>query len=116
MTILEVIFLILGGMPFFDSLLNSFGTSGTGGFAIKNASIAAYNNAYYDGVITIFIILFGINFNIFYLMAIRKFKEAFKGEEMRWYLLIIAASVGLIRINITSMYHSLKHLDLLHSR
>ena len=106
MTILQVILLMLGGMSFFDSLLNSFGTAGTGGFAIKNASIAYYNNAYYDGVITVFMILFGINFNVFYLMAIRKFKEAFKCEEMRWYLLIIAVSVGLITINITSMYHS----------
>lgn len=106
MTILQVILLMLGGMSFFDSLLNTFGTAGTGGFAIKNASIAYYNNAYYDGVITVFMILFGINFNIFYLMAIRKFKEAFKCEEMRWYLLIIAVSVGLITINITSMYHS----------
>lgn len=107
MTILEVIFLMFGGMPFFDSLLNSFGTAGTGGFAIKNASIAAYNNAYYDGVITVFMILFGINFNVFYLMAIKKFKEAFKCEEMRWYLLIIAASVVMITINISSMYHSI---------
>ena len=106
MTILQVILLMLGGMSFFDSLLNSFGTAGTGGFAIKNASIAYYNNAYFDGVITVFMILFGINFNVFYLMAIRKFKEAFKCEEMRWYLLIIAVSVGLITINITSMYHS----------
>ena len=106
MTILQVILLMLGGMSFFDSLLNTFGTAGTGGFAIKNASIAYYNNAYYDGVITVFMILFGINFNVFYLMAIRKFKEAFKCEEMRWYLLIIAVSVGLITINITSMYHS----------
>ena len=106
MTILQVILLMLGGMSLFDSLLNSFGTAGTGGFAIKNASIAYYNNAYYDGVITVFMILFGINFNVFYLMAIRKFKEAFKCEEMRWYLLIIAVSVGLITINITSMYHS----------
>lgn len=107
MTALEVIFLMLGGMPFFDSLLNSFGTAGTGGFAIKNASIAAYNNAYYDGVITVFMILFGINFNVFYLIAIKKFKEAFKCEEMRWYLLIIAIAVGIITINISSMYHSI---------
>ena len=106
MTILQVILLMLGGMSFFDSLLNTFGTAGTGGFAIKNASIAYYNNAYFDGIITVFMILFGINFNVFYLMAIRKFKEAFKCEEMRWYLLIIAVSVGLITINITSMYHS----------
>ena len=106
MTILQVVLLMLGGMPFFDSLLNTFGTAGTGGFAIKNASIAAYNNAYFDGVITVFMILFGINFNVFYLIAIKKFKEAFKCEEMRWYLVIIALSIGLITINITSMYHS----------
>ena len=106
MTILEVILLMLGGMPFFDSLLNSFGTAGTGGFAIKNASIAAYHSAYFDGVITVFMILFGINFNVFYLMAIKKFKEAFHCEEMRWYLFIIASAIVLITLNISSMYSS----------
>ena len=64
LTLLEVVFLLAGGMPLFDSLVNTFGTAGTGGFAIKNASIGFYNSAYVDGVITVFMLLFGINFNL----------------------------------------------------
>lgn len=105
-TILEVIFLLAGGMPFFDALLNSFGTAGTGGFAIKNASIAAYNSAYVDWVITIFMILFGINFNIIYLVMLRKFKLAFHNEEVRWYFIIIIVATLLISWNILPMYSS----------
>lgn len=107
LTILEVILLMLGGMPFFDSLLNSFGTAGTGGFAIKNASIAYYNSAYCDGIITFFMILFGINFNLIYFVAIKKFKAAFKSEELRWYLIIIFASAIAISFNILPLYHSI---------
>ena len=66
LTLVETVLLLFGGMPLFDSLLNSFGTAGTGGFAIKNASIAAYDSVYVDTVITIFMILFGINFNLIY--------------------------------------------------
>lgn len=77
LTVIEIILLLLGGMPVFDSILNAFGTAGTGGFAIKNASIAAYHNAYYDVVITIFMILFGINFNLFYFILIGKVKDGF---------------------------------------
>lgn len=107
LTILEVILLMLGGMPFFDSLLNSFVTAGTGGFAIKNASIAYYNSAYCDGIITFFMILFGINFNLIYFVAIKKFKAAFKSEELRWYLIIIFASAIAISFNILPLYHSI---------
>lgn len=107
LTILEVILLMLGGMPFFDSLLNSFGTAGTGGFAIKNASIAYYNSAYCDGIITFFMILFGINFNLIYFVTIKKFKAAFKSEELRWYLIIIFASAIAISFNILPLYHSI---------
>lgn len=107
LTILEVILLMLGGMPFFDSLLNSFGTAGTGGFAIKNASIAYYNSAYCDGIITFFMILFGINFNLIYFVVIKKFKAAFKSEELRWYLIIIFASAIAISFNILPLYHSI---------
>ena len=107
LTIIEVVLLMLGGMPFFDSLLNSFGTAGTGGFAIKNASIAAYNSAYVDAVITIFMIIFGINFNIIYFMVIKKFAVAFKSEEVRWYLFIIAAATIAITLNIVHLYPSL---------
>ena len=72
LTVIEIVLLLFGGMPLFDSILNAFGTAGTGGFAIKNASIAAYHSAYFDVVITIFMILFGINFNLFYFILIGK--------------------------------------------
>ena len=70
LTILEILLLLIGKMPLFDALVNTFGTAGTGGFAIKNTSIAYYNNAYYDAVITIFMLLFGVNFNLYYFMSV----------------------------------------------
>ena len=107
LTVIEVILLMLGGMPLFDSLLNSFGTAGTGGFAIKNASIAFYQSAYCDGIITLFMILFGINFNLIYFIAIKKFKAAFKSEELRWYIIIILSCAIAISFNILPLYHSI---------
>lgn len=107
MTILEVIFLMVGGMPFFDSLLNAFGTAGTGGFAIKNASIAYYNSAYFDGVITVFMILFGINFNLIYFIVIGKIASVLRSEELKWYLGIILTAAITITVNISSMYSSI---------
>lgn len=76
--IIEVVLLVLGGMPLFDSLCNSFGTVGTGGFAILNTSIGQYNNVYYEMVITVFMLLFGINFNMYYFLLIKDFKQVFK--------------------------------------
>lgn len=99
MTIIEIIFLVCGKMPVFDSIVNSFATAGTGGFATKNASIGYYNN-YCQIVIGIFMILFGVNFNIFYLLMIGNFKQAIKSEELRWYLGIIFASIIAITLNI----------------
>lgn len=107
MTLIEVVLLLLGGMPLFDSLLNAFGTAGTGGFAIKSASIAFYNSAYVDGVITVFMILFGINFNIIYFIVIGKYMIAFRSEEVKWYLIIIGVAIASISINILPIYHSI---------
>lgn len=107
LTLLEVIFLMAGGMSFFDSLLNSFATAGTGGFAIKNSSIAFYNNAYFDMVMTVFMIWFGINFNLIYFILIKKISTVFKSEELRWYLGIIICATMLITLNIMHMYPSL---------
>jgi len=107
LTIVEVVLLMLGGMPFFDSLLNSFGTAGTGGFAIKNASIGFYDSAYFDGVITVFMILFGINFNLIYFVFIKKFATAFRSEELKWYLGIITCAIIAITFNIMHMYPSI---------
>lgn len=107
LTILQVIFLVAGKMPLFDSILTSFSTAGTGGFSNKNNSIAYYDSAYVDGVVTVFMILFGINFNLFYLALLKKFKRIFKSEELRTYIAIIAVSTLLITFNIRGMYPSL---------
>lgn len=106
LTILQVLFLVAGKMPLFDSILTSFSTAGTGGFSNRNNSIAYYDSAYVDGVVTIFMILFGINFNLFYLALLKKFKRIFKSEELRTYIAIIAISTLLITFNIRGMYPS----------
>ena len=105
LTIIMVILLLLGKMPLFDALCNTFGTAGTGGFAIKNTSIGWYNNTYYEVIITIFMILFGVNFNMYYFLVIRDFKSVVRNEELRSYLGIIVFSTLCITINILSMYH-----------
>ena len=105
MTVVEVVILLFGGMPLFDSLTVAFGTAGTGGFAIKNSSMGGYS-PFLQNVVTVFMILFGINFNIYFLILIRKFDQAFKSEELRCYLLIIAAATGIITLNTLYMYDS----------
>lgn len=95
MTIVEIVLLLLGGMPFFDSLTLSFGTAGTGGFGIKNDSIASYT-VYQQSIITIFMILFGVNFNVYFLILMKKFRQAGENEEVRAYLLVILVSVLII--------------------
>lgn len=106
-TIAEIIALLCCDMPFFDSITTAFSTAGTGGFAIKNASIAAYNNIGAEMVITIFMALFGINFNLFYLLLIRQFKRAFKSEEMWTYLIIIFVCFAVITVDIYPIVDSL---------
>lgn len=95
MTVLQVIFLLFGKMPFFEALTISFGTAGTGGFGIKNSSLADYS-PYIQWVVTIFMILFGINFNVYYLILFRKFRKAFSMEEVRTYLIIIGVAITII--------------------
>lgn len=102
-TAAEVIFLLAGGIPLFDALTTTFGTAGTGGFGIKNDSIAGYSN-YIQVVVTVFMILFGVNFNLYYLIYKKKFKEIRYCTEVFAYLGIIAVSVTLITLNIHGMY------------
>lgn len=106
LTLIQIVLLALGGMPIFDSVLNSFATAGTGGFAMSDSGIAGYNSAYIDGVITVFMILFGINFNLIYFFLIGKIAPVLKSEELRGYLGIIAVSTILITINISTQYSS----------
>ncbi len=100
LTLVQIALLVAGGMPLFDSILNTFGTAGTGGFAIKNKSIGFYNSAYVDYVIGIFMILFGINFNAYFLLYTRRIKDFLRSEEPRVYLGIISAAVVVITFNI----------------
>ncbi len=104
LTLAEVIFLLAGGMDLYDSIIHSFSTAGTGGFNNRNNSVAFYDSAYIDGVITVFMLLFGINFNMYYLLLLKKVKDVFKNEETRAYLGIILGSTLLITINILSIY------------
>lgn len=105
MTIVEIIFLLAGGMPLFDALTTTFGTAGTGGFGIKNDSIASYST-YIQVVVTVFMILFGINFNIYFLILAKKWKQALKSEELKWYLITIGAAMFLIAWDIRMLYGS----------
>ncbi len=106
MTVLEVILLLFGGMPVFDALTTSFGTAGTGGFGIKNDSFMSYS-PYLQWVVTVFMILFGINFNAYYLMLFGKLKKALCIEEVRAYLFIILAAIGIIFFNILHIYNGI---------
>lgn len=99
MTVIQIILLLCGGLPLFESLVYSFGTAGTGGFAVTSQGLGIYSN-YVQWVITIFMILFGVNFNLYYFLLLKKWREVIKSEELRWYLLIIAGAVALISIDI----------------
>ena len=104
LTVAEIIFLLAGGMNLYDSIIHSFSTAGTGGFANHNSSVAYYDSAYIDGVITVFMILFGINFNRYFLLLIKDVKSVWKNEEVRAYLGIIVAATLVITCNVLSIY------------
>ncbi len=106
LTALEMILLIIGGMPLFDSLTTAFGTAGTGGFSIFNDSIGGCT-PFCRTVVAVFMALFGINFNIYFLILVKRFKDAFKSEELWTYIGIILVSVFAITINIHNQYPSL---------
>lgn len=106
LTLLEIIFLLFGGMNLFDTLIHAFGTAGTGGFSNYAASVAHFDSAYIDGVITVFMILFGVNFNLYFFLLLGEMKPILKNEELRAYLGIIAAAIGAITINTLHLYGS----------
>ena len=106
LTALCIMCLLLGGMPVFDSFCIAFGTAGTGGFAIKNSSMGGYS-CFLQTVVTVFMFLFGVNFSLYYMLLLRKFKAVFKNEELRLYFGIAAGSIVLIAINISRMYNTI---------
>lgn len=105
MTAVEIVLLLIGGMPLFESTVHAFGTAGTGGFGIKADSIAGYS-PYLQWVITIFMLLFGVNFNLYYLALIRHFHSIFKSRELWCYIGIFAAACFAITIDIYPMYQN----------
>lgn len=107
LTVLNVIFLLIGGMPLFDAVCTAFGTAGTGGFGIKGDSIAGYS-PYIQNVCTVFMLLFGVNFGCYYLLLLGQIKNVFRDEELRMYLGIILASILLIVWNLRGFYDTLE--------
>ncbi len=103
LTFLNVVFLLLGRMPLFDAVCTAFGTAGTGGFGIRNDSIAGYS-PYLQNVCTVFMLLFGVNFSCYYMLMIRQVKNVFRDEELRFYLGIVAGSILLIAWNVRGFY------------
>lgn len=107
LTLLQIVLLLLGGMPLFDSITHTFATAGTGGFSIKNASVGAYDSAYLQAVIGVFMALFGVNFTIYHLLLMRQFKPALRNEELRAYIGILLGTTAIITLNILPRYAQL---------
>jgi trk system potassium uptake protein TrkH len=107
LTILNVIFLLFGGMSLFESLCTAFGTAGTGGFGIRNDSLASHS-PYIQYVTAVFMFLFGINFGCYYLLLLRQFRGVFKDEELRVYIGVVIAAIVIIVLNIRSLYGTLE--------
>lgn len=103
LTLMNIVFLLLGKMPLFDAVCTAFGTAGTGGFGIKNDSIAGYS-PYIQYVCTVFMLLFGVNFSCYYMLLLRQFYSVFKDEELRLYLGIVIGSIVLITLNLRGFY------------
>lgn len=109
-TIIIIILLKLGGMPLFDSVVHAFGTVGTGGFGIKNSSVSYYNSSYIDYVLRIGMLLCGMNFNLFYALLLKNYKQVFKNEELKYYCSIVVLAIIAIVINIAPAYKNSNRL------
>ena len=104
LTLLETVLLLFGGMSFYEALLHAFSTAGTGGFSTNPASIGGFGSRYIETVICVFMFLFGVNFNLYYLILIGRWREALKSEELHWYLGIIFSAVLLLSLGIRNLY------------
>ena len=107
LTVLNILFLVIGGMPMFEAVCTAMGTAGTGGFGVKNDSMASYS-PYLQNVTTVFMFLFSVNFSIYYMILLRQFKAAFSDEELRLFLVMIFASIALIAWNVSPLYKSME--------
>ncbi len=108
LTVAEVLLLLLGGMNLYEALIHAFGTAGTGGFSCFNSSIAD-QSPYLQYVIILFMLLFSINFNLYYFVILKKWKEALKSEELKVFLIIVAVVIAVITLNIRSQYDTIEH-------
>lgn len=108
LTVLQFLLMLLGRMDPFEALCTAFGTAGTGGFGVKNTSMGGYS-PYLQWVVTVFMIIFGVNFNVYFLLIMRRFRQAARCEEMRWYLAIIASAVALIFVNAYDALLTVEH-------
>ena len=104
LSVLMVVTLLLCGLPLYDSLINMFSTAGTGGFSNLNDSIAGYNSPLVEWVIAVFMVVFGVNFNLYYFILIRRFKEIVRNEEFKVYIGILAIATAIVAFNIFSMF------------
>ncbi|MBR3865965.1 MAG: TrkH family potassium uptake protein [Clostridia bacterium] len=114
LTVIEVIFLLFGGMTLFEALTYSFATAGTGGYGITAAGVAGFNSPYINIVISVFMLLFGVNFNLYYLVLLGNWKSFFKNEENRWYFAIVGISTLFIAFNILKLFGNFAE-SLMHS-
>lgn len=103
LTVVNIVFLLFGGMPLFEAVCTAFGTAGTGGFGIKNDSMAGYS-PYIQNVCTVFMLLFGVNFSCYYMLLLRQFCSVFRDEELRLYLGTVIGSIVLITLNLKGFY------------
>ena len=106
LTVLEVVLLRITGLDWFNSLVTSFATAGTGGFSVLNSGIAGYNNVWTEVIITVFMLVFSINFNLFYMLLMRQFSAVVKNTEVKVFFAIYIIAALLITGNILSMYNS----------
>ena len=108
LTLLELLLLRLGGLPWYDSIVHAISTAGTGGFSIWNDSIAAYNSDYVEYIVTLFMLLFSVNFNLYYLLLMRDFKNVFHNEELRYFVAIVCIATLLIAVDIYHCYGTIE--------
>ena len=107
MTVVEIVLLRIAGMPWYDSSVHSFGTAGTGGFSVKNISIAAYGSPAIEIIISVFMLLFSVNFALYFLLLCGKVKQAFRSDELRFFLAMVFITITMISINIRDLYPTL---------
>ena len=107
LSLAELLCLKLAGMPLYDALIHTFSSAGTGGFSNRNASVGAYGSVAVDLIISVFVLLFSVNFALYFLVLTKRWKEALKSDELRFFFLVVASATLLIGLNIRSMYPNL---------